>query len=185
MIIAADKTSHSAGGGMSHSSGIGQDVQEATNGVDTSDSPEACHWMSTHGSTSLDGDACLERDKQEGTVKEIQIHTHHGTDPVCRQTYKNSSATHTTSHTSNKALPHTDELLLDHTSHSQPMSESRSDVDTVDSAHAQHDDGCVGEEKVEIEREDDTVKTFVDNQQTADISVQVRPELSTSHCLPV
>ncbi|KAI4874544.1 hypothetical protein NFI96_029021 [Prochilodus magdalenae] len=175
---------------MSHSSGIGYDVQEATNGVDTSDSPVAGNWMKTHGSTSLkcrDGDACPEQDKEEGTVSEFHMYTPHGTESVCKQTHKNS-ALHTNTSTSDDSPHYTDELLLEHTSQSQPVSKNRSDMDTDDLAHIQPNDGWGGEEEEKDERDDgdddddddvDDLKKSEDTQQTADISVQPVTETTT------
>ncbi|XP_036434991.1 BLOC-1-related complex subunit 6 [Colossoma macropomum] len=170
---------------MSHSSGIGYDVQEATNGVDTSDSPETRDWMSTHGSASLkcrDGEACSEQNKQEETVPEIHTYTPHGTEPVYGQTHKNS-APHTNTNTSDDSPPHTNELLLEHTSHSQPISQNRSDMDTDDPAHIQPNDGWGGGEKDEREDDDDDddddVEKCEDTRETTDISVQPVKETTT------
>lgn len=135
---------------MSHSPGIGHDVQEATNGVDTSDvSLEAGEWTSTHGSTSLkcrDGGTCPEQDSQDGTVAETHGHTTHSTEPVCRQTHKHS-APHTNTHTPDEDPPHT--------SHSQPASKQSSDTDSADPAHTHTNDGWRGVEEEEDGREDE------------------------------
>ncbi|XP_072536956.1 BLOC-1-related complex subunit 6 [Salminus brasiliensis] len=159
---------------MSHSSGIGHDVQEATNGVDTPDSPEACDWMSTHDSTSLkcrDGEACPEE-------REICAYTPHVTEPVCRQTHTNS-APHTNTHTPDEGPPHADELLLARTSHSQPMSKNNFDMDSVDPAHTQTNDGWGEVEEEKDDRDDDDDDDDDGVKTTADVSVQQVKETPT------
>ncbi|XP_066499233.1 BLOC-1 related complex subunit 6 [Hoplias malabaricus] len=165
---------------MSHSSGIGHEVQEATNGVDVSEPPGVCEWMSPHGSTSLtcrDGEACPELDKQEGTVSEADARLPHSTETVYRKPHKNS-VTHTKTHTSDEVSPNTDELLHVSTSQSQPVSKTRSGMDTVNPAHAQTDDGRGGEENEMDECEDD-VTQCEQNKQLEDVSVQPVNEATT------
>lgn len=170
---------------MSHSSGIGHDVQEATNGVDTSDCPEADNWMSTHASTSLkcrDGGACPEQDPQDGTVAEIHGQTPHITEPVCRLTHKHSEP-HANTHTLEEDPQHTDQLLLPHTSHSQPVSKHSSDMDSADLAHTQPNDGWEGVEEEQDEREDDdkpVKETTTDNPPTSEILPTELPNSTAS-----
>ncbi|KAI5095173.1 BLOC-1-related complex subunit 6 [Silurus meridionalis] len=67
---------------MSHSSGTGPNVLEETDGTDSPDSPEACNWAATNGSSTSrvqkcrDGVARLEPDNQEGTP-ETRTHPPH------------------------------------------------------------------------------------------------------------
>ncbi|KAK1801136.1 hypothetical protein P4O66_022838 [Electrophorus voltai] len=163
---------------MSHSSGIGQDVEEATNGVDTSDSPDACDWEAAHSATSQelkcqDKVGCLGQDQQEGTLSEAHAHTAHSTDPVCRQTRTRSALY------SDDSPAHIDESRHEHAPHSRPLDKDGLPMDTVGPAHMQPSDGwgMVEEKQVKKWKE---VKKAEDNQHTADISVQpVKKETTT------
>ncbi|XP_022521822.2 BLOC-1 related complex subunit 6 [Astyanax mexicanus] len=158
---------------MSHSPGIGHDLQEATNGVD---------WMSTHGSTSLkyrDGGACPEQDSQDGTVAETDghtphtPHTPHTTESVCRQTDKHSDKPHTNTHTPDQDPPHTP--------HSQPASKHCSD--SADPDHTHTNDGWRGVEEEEDggEDEDEPVKeTTTENPPTSEAPPTEPPSRTAS-----
>lgn len=164
---------------MSHSSGIGLDVQEETDGTDSPDSPEACSWTAANGSTSQvqktcrDGVAFLEQDKQEGTP-ETRTHTPHSTYPTCRQIHANS-APHTSSLACEDGLTHTDE----HTAHSQPINRDSQYMETVNTPHTQPSDGWGEAEEKEgrnqnNESDGEEVDNSQKNQKAADITVQVR-----------
>lgn len=162
---------------MSYSSGIGHDVQEETNGTDSPDSPEACSWTAANGSTSLvqktcrDGVAFLEQDKQEGTP-ETCTPTAHSTYLTCRQIHTNS-APHTNTPACEDGVTHTDE----HTSHSQPVNKDSPYMETVNTPHTQTHDGWGGGEEKEnqnSESDGEEVEYSQENQQAADITVQVR-----------
>uniref|UniRef100_A0A8C2EKV8 Si:dkey-72l14.4 n=1 Tax=Cyprinus carpio TaxID=7962 RepID=A0A8C2EKV8_CYPCA len=84
----------SAGGGMSRSSVTGQDAQEASNGVDTSDSPKASDWSGPHGFTTQglkfrDG-ADFEPHEGSPAQSETLRHTLHNMDS-CRDAHTDHS----------------------------------------------------------------------------------------------
>lgn len=161
---------------MSHSSGIGRDVQEETDGTDSLDSPEACNWSAANGSASQvqkcqDGVACPEQGKQEGAL-ETRTHTTHSMDPAYRQIHTNSTP-HT--NTCEDGSTHADE----HTPHLQPVTKDSPYMETANMAHTQPNDGRGGVEEEEgrnqtDERDDEEVENRKENQQTADFTVQVR-----------
>lgn len=163
---------------MSHSSGIGHDVQEEVDGTDTPDSPEACSWTAANGSASqvqkcLDGVAYLEQDKQEG-APETRVHPHHGMDPACRQTHTNS-VPYTNTHACDDGPTCTDE----HTPHSQVVTKDSPYVETAYMPYTQPSDGWGGAEEKEgrsqhDERDGEEAESTQENQQIADLTVQVR-----------
>ncbi|KAI2661648.1 BLOC-1-related complex subunit 6 [Labeo rohita] len=93
---------------MSHSSVTGQDAQEASNGVDTSDSPRASDWLGPHGFTTQglkfrDGS---DYEPHEGSpvLSETLKHTSHHKDS-CRETHTLQL------HTDHSESPPTDSLV--------------------------------------------------------------------------
>ncbi|XP_017323794.1 BLOC-1 related complex subunit 6 isoform X1 [Ictalurus punctatus] len=164
---------------MSHSSGIGHDVQEETDGTDSPDSPEVCNWTAANGSAShmqkcRDGVACLEKDKQEGTP-ETHAHPRHSMDPAYRQIHTNS-APHTNTYACEDGPTHTDE----YTPHSETVTKDSPYMETASMPHTQASDGWGGveeEEEEEVRSQDDErdgeeVENREENQQTADFTVQ-------------
>lgn len=163
---------------MSHSSGIGNNVQEEADGTDTPGSPDACKWTAVNGSASQvqkyrDGVACLEQDKQDGTP-EIRTHPPNSKDSAYRQIHTNS-APHINTHTCEDGPTHTDKR----TPHSQPVTNDSPYMETANTPHTQPNDGRGGvEEKEGRNQKDDQdvkeVKNREEKQQTADFTVQVR-----------
>lgn len=178
---------------MSHSSGIGHDVQEETDGTDSPDSPEVCNWTAANGSAShmqkcRDGVACLEKDKQEGTP-ETHAHPRHSMDPAYRQIHTNS-APHTNTYACEDGPTHTDE----YTPHSETVTKDSPYMETASMPHTQASDGWGGveeEEEEEVRSQDDErdgeeVENREENQQTADFTVQVRIQQNVSaECDPI
>lgn len=159
---------------MSHSSGIGHDVQEETDGTDTPDSPEACSWTAANGSASQvhkcrDGVVCLAQDGQDGTP-ETRTHPAHGADPAYGQIHTNS-VPHTNLQSRKDGPTHTGE----HTPHSQPVTKDSPYMETANTPHTQPSDGWGGaEEKEGRNQNDERDGNSQENQQTADVTVQVR-----------
>ncbi|XP_046728112.1 BLOC-1 related complex subunit 6 isoform X4 [Silurus meridionalis] len=165
---------------MSHSSGTGPNVLEETDGTDSPDSPEACNWAATNGSSTSrvqkcrDGVARLEPDNQEGTP-ETRTHPPHKSNPACRQTHTNSA-----SHTNTDGLTHTDT----HTSHSQPVTKDSLYMETSILPHTQASDGWEGVEEKEFRngkdgRDGEEVENNTESLQTADVTVQPVKEATT------
>lgn len=159
---------------MSHSAGIGYDVQEVTGGTDAPRSLEACHWTAANGATSQvqkhrDEVAYLEQDKQEGTP-ETHTHTAHSMDPVCRQIHTNS-APHPNTHACEDGLTHTDE----HKPHSQLLTQDSPYMETANTPHTQpKDEGGGVEEKRRRNQNDERGEEEVESSEENHITVQVR-----------
>lgn len=176
---------------MSHSSGIGNNVQEETDGTGTPDSPVASNWTAANGSASQvqkcqDGVAYLEQDKQEG-VREAHTHPFHSMDPTCRQIHTNS-VPHTNTHACDDCPKHTDE----HTPHSQPVTKDSPYMETANTPHTQSSDGWGGVEEKEVRKQNDgrdaeeVENTEEEKQQAEEFTVQVRIEQNVSaECNPI
>ncbi|KAM9474926.1 BLOC-1-related complex subunit 6 isoform 1-T3 [Clarias gariepinus] len=153
---------------MSHSSGIGHDVlQEATDGMDTPDSPEARSWTAANGSASQvqkcqDGVVCLEQGKQKGT--RTQRGTHQSMDPAYRQIHTNS-APHTNAHVCEDGPTHTDK-------HFTAVTKDSLYMETTNMPNAGPSDGWGGAEDKEVRNENNErdvaeVENSEENQQMA------------------
>lgn len=159
---------------MSHSSGIGQDVHEATNGEDTSEMvTEACNGMATlssayQGQTCGDELTCL----GEGACSTL-VFSSHTMDSACRQKHTDSE-THNNAHDGDEALTHTDKSLLNDSSPTLLITENITYMDIASTAHTHDLIGLESGVKMEtdLSHDDDDVKVIEDYQ--ADVSVQVR-----------
>ncbi|XP_030640709.1 BLOC-1-related complex subunit 6 [Chanos chanos] len=94
---------------MSHSPVIGSGVQEETNGVDTSESPEACHWSTSHGSAPQvlkNGGGVLfsDREPHEGLPDISETHPSHNSVPNQNSEYRETEHTHSTLHPDRNTL---------------------------------------------------------------------------------
>ncbi|XP_062855146.1 BLOC-1 related complex subunit 6 isoform X2 [Trichomycterus rosablanca] len=158
---------------MSHSSGIGQDVHEATNGKDTSDT---CNGMATHASSSQvqtcgDEVTCLEEEEREG-VCNTDTSPPHNMNSTCRPKYTNSEP-----HTSDEASTHTDTPVLNDSSHSvhtQPVAENITYMDMANTAHTHE---WMGTEETEVKKQTDgshDAEVKVSKDYCADVSVQIK-----------
>ncbi|XP_076860045.1 BLOC-1-related complex subunit 6 isoform X2 [Brachyhypopomus gauderio] len=151
---------------MSHSSGIGQDVEETTNGVDASNSPDACDWAAAYGSTSQEFKCPDGLDQQEETLSDVHTCAALSTDSVCRQTRTRSALHGDEGHAQAEGSSHT------HTPCSRSVDKARLPMDTVGPAHKQTSDGWGKVDEMEIKKWKEEVKKAEDSQNTADVPVQ-------------
>ncbi|TSO77707.1 BLOC-1-related complex subunit 6 [Bagarius yarrelli] len=159
---------------MSHSAGIGYNVQEVTDRTDAPHSLEACDWAAANGSASQlqkhrDGVAYLEPDKEEETP-ETHAHTAHSMDPACRQLHTHSES-YPNTHACEDGPTHTDE----HKRHSQtsPLTTDSPYMETVSRPHTQpKDEGGGVEEERGRNQNDERGEEEVESSEKSHITVQ-------------
>lgn len=139
---------------MSRSPVIGQDAQEASNGVETSDSPKASDWSGLHGFTHqeikfIDGDD-FEPHMDTPALSETLKHTPHHMD-TCRDTHTLQS------HTDHSESPPT-ESLVQHSQCTHIPTEDETDEDTL-SCETELTHDCSKKELEEWRREEEERKT--------------------------
>ncbi|KAK2898615.1 hypothetical protein Q8A67_010033 [Cirrhinus molitorella] len=176
-----------AGGGMSRSSVISQDAQEASNGVDTSDSHKASDWSGPHGFNTqglkFRDEADYEPHEGSPVLSETLKHTPHHMDS-CRETHTLQL------HTDHSESPPTDSLVQ-HNQHSHIPTEDSLHEDTH-SCETEVIHGCSKKELEEWIGEEDERETSdgemnnVSNKEITQkketlISVQPVGTLSTEH----
>lgn len=149
------------GGGMSRSPVTGQDAQEASNGVETSDSPKASDWSGPHDFTHqeiefIDGDD-FELHMDTPALSETLKHTPHHMD-LCRDTHTLQSHTD-----HSESLPTLVESLVQHSQCTDNPTEDGTDEDTL-SSETELTHGCSKKELEEWRREEEEEKKTSDGE---------------------